>query len=325
MTATDSLILISPVEVPVGSARISAFRADDGRIWIGIRSVCASLGVDTTGQVRKLQKKPWASLRSDLRTVAADGKNRQMIAIDLECLPAWLSTIEPGRVSATLGDRLIELQRKAHTALREHFFGKTKPIAAAALDRPEPTPAVDVPARRPSLRDHLVCQAQAVLSQAQELSAHSGELVEIRGRLNAIESRQREAAGRLLLLPPSETPPPIPFRRYIEVTIAELADRTGVDHHETWRAAYRALRLHYGTDAYARARNATRRAGREIAKIDALEADGLLGQLYAVAREMLRQAEPTAVDGGLSIDSLYRREMRQRTKGEAASKPASAG
>jgi len=324
MTATDSLILISPVEVPVGSARISAFRADDGRIWIGIRSVCASLGVDTTGQVRKLQKKPWASLRSDLRTVAADGKNRQMIAIDLECLPAWLSTIEPGRVSATLGDRLIELQRKAHTALREHFLGKAKPGMVPA-ERPDVAPGADLPQCRPSLRDHLVSQAQALLSQATELSAHSGELVELRGRLSAIESRQREAAGRLLLLPPSETPPPIPFRRYIEVTIAELADRTGVDHHETWRAAYRALRLHYGTDAYARARNATRRAGREVAKIDALEADGLLGQLYAVAREMLRQAEPTAVDGGLSIDSLYRREMRQRTKGEVAPTSASAG
>lgn len=310
MTSTDSLTLVSPVEVPVGSARIAAFRSDDGRVWIGIRSVCSSLGVDTTGQVRKLQKKPWAILRSDLRTVAADGKNRQMIAIDLECLPAWLSTIEPGRVSTALGDRLIELQRKAHTALREHFFGKSKPAQVA--DRADATPPVDLPARRPLLRDHLVSQAQAILAQANEISAHSGELMELRGRVTAIESRQREAAGRLLLLPPSETPPPIPFRRYIEVTIAELADRTGVDHHETWRAAYRALRLHYGTDAYARARNASRRAGRDIAKIDVLEAEGLLGQLYAVARELLRQTEPAAVEGNLSTDSLYRRASRRR-------------
>jgi hypothetical protein len=39
-----------------------------------------------------------------------------------------------------------------------------------------------------------------------------------------------------------------------------------------------------------------RDAGREVAKIDVLESAGLLGEVYAVARELVRQADA----GGLA-------------------------
>jgi len=44
-----------------------------------------------------------------------------------------------------------------------------------------------------------------------------------------------------------------------------------------------------------RAKNASKVAGREMAKIDVLESAGLLGEVYATARELVRQAE----EGGL--------------------------
>lgn len=274
-------------EISVGNNTVAAFEEKApgcSTIWVSVRSICSALGIDTTGQVRKLQRKRWARLRSDILVKAADGKDRAMVVIDVECLPAWLSTIEPGRVSCELGDRLLVLQQRAERAVREHFFPKAAP-----------TPAV---AARPSPREHLVATAEALLDHARFIAAQRGEIAEMRSQLAEIRAAQNAAATRLLALPPAPTVPSIPMRRWIDAVISELSAKIGKDHHDTWRLVYRALKLHYGVDAYARAKNASKAAGKEVAKIDVLESAGLLGEVYAVARELVRQADAGGVAEG---------------------------
>lgn len=286
MTTETSVALVpgNLHEIPVGPHMLAAFEEKApgcSTIWVSVRSICSALGIDTTGQVRKLQKKRWARLRSDVATKAADGKERAMVVIDVECLPAWLSTIEPGRVSCELGDRLLVLQQRAERAVREHFF--------------PPAAKVDLPEKRLSPREHLVATAEALLDHAKIIAAQRGELAEMKAQIAEIRTAQGAASIRLLALPPAPAVPPIPIRRWIDAVISELSAKIGKDHHDTWRLVYRGLKLHYGVDAYARAKNASRAAGREVAKIDVLESAGLLGEVYAVARELVRQADEGGV------------------------------
>lgn len=274
-------------EISVGNNTVAAFEEKSpgcSTIWVSVRSICSALRIDTTGQVRKLQKKPWARLRSDIVVKAADGKDRAMVVIDVECLPSWLSTIEPGRVSCELGDRLLVLQQRAERAVREHFF--------------PPAAKVDLPEKRLSPREHLVATAEALLDHAKIIAAQRGELAEMKAQIAEIRTAQGAASIRLLALPPAPAVPPIPIRRWIDAVISELSAKIGKDHHDTWRLVYRGLKLHYGVDAYARAKNASRAAGREVAKIDVLESAGLLGEVYAVARELVRQADEGGVAEG---------------------------
>ncbi len=72
---------------------------DGDRLHVGIRAVCEALGVDTSGQLQRLKRKPWAAM-GVISTTASDGKTYDMSAIDLRSLPMWLATIEPSRKKA---------------------------------------------------------------------------------------------------------------------------------------------------------------------------------------------------------------------------------
>lgn len=299
--ATEAETALSPYkfhDIPVNQLQLSACEERvvgwGSTIWVSIRSVCNALNIDTTGQVRKLQRKPWARLRSDIMVRAADGKDRAMVVIDAECLPAWLSTIEPGRVSCELGDRLLILQQRAALAIREHFFPKAPPPAekptVREIDRRAP--------KAPTHREHLVATAEVLLDHAKALVSARDGIGELKAELAQIRTAQQLAAGQLLALPPAPQVPPIPMRRWIEAVVSDLSTKIGKDHHDTWRLVYRGLKLHYGIDAYARAKNASKTAGREMAKIDVLESAGLLGEVYATARELVRQAEAGGVVDG---------------------------
>lgn len=295
---TTALVPADFHDIAVNQLHLAAFEEKvpgwGSTIWVSVRSICVALDIDTTGQIRKLQRKPWARLRSNVVVKAADGKDRAMVVIDAECLPAWLSTIEPGRVSAKLGDRLLTLQQRAALAIREHFF----PKAPSPAEKP---PAREIDRRAPKApthREHLVATAEVLLDHAKALVSARDGIGELKAELAQIRTAQQLAAGQLLALPPAPKVPPIPLRRWIEAVVSDLSAKIGKDHHDTWRLVYRGLKLHYGIDAYARAKNASKTAGREVAKIDVLESAGLLGEVYATARELVRQAEAGGVVDG---------------------------
>lgn len=297
---TTALVSSDFHDIAVNQLHLAAFEEKvpgwGSTIWVSVRSICVALDIDTTGQIRKLQRKPWARLRSNVVVKAADGKDRAMVVIDAECLPAWLSTIEPGRVSAKLGDRLLTLQQRAALAIREHFFPK------APTDKPPEREIDRRPPKAPTHREHLVATAEVLLDHAKAIVSARDGIGELKAELTKIRTAQQHAAGQLLALPPAPKVPPIPLRRWIEAVVSDLSAKIGKDHHDTWRLVYRGLKLHYGIDAYARAKNASKVAGREVAKIDVLESAGLLEEVYATARELVRQAEAGGlVDGPAAV------------------------
>lgn len=96
------------------------------RPWVSIRAVCRALGIANQPQQAKLASKPWASVTIIVTQLPGDSQRRSLAFIDLEALPMWLATIETSKVNPLLRPRLIDFQREAARALRDHFFGKAK-------------------------------------------------------------------------------------------------------------------------------------------------------------------------------------------------------
>jgi len=119
--AAGSLPASSLARIPFHGEEIEAARDEDG-VWIAIRRVCDVLGPSMQGQLSKLKGKPWATIKT-IFTTGPDGKVYQTACIDLDALPMWLATIEPGRVRPELRQKLALYQREAARALRDHFFG----------------------------------------------------------------------------------------------------------------------------------------------------------------------------------------------------------
>lgn len=108
--------------------RLDVVQQDD-KIWVSVKRVCECIGLDYGTQHRKLASRdqcPWATIRS-MTTVAGDGKDRDMNAIDLECLPMWLATVSPAKVKEEAREKLAQYQIKCAQVLRDHFFGTAAP------------------------------------------------------------------------------------------------------------------------------------------------------------------------------------------------------
>lgn len=103
---------------------ILCVRRDDGRVWISVRRVCESLGIDSKAQRQKLQSEPWV-VGDFVPLEAANGVVYPTYCIDLECLPMWLATIPVSRVSPAVQPKLRRYQSQCARILAEHFFGRS--------------------------------------------------------------------------------------------------------------------------------------------------------------------------------------------------------
>lgn len=109
-----------PVAVPGADALLAA--QADGGIWVALKPMCESLGINYTTQLDKLRRRSWATvgLRGTV-AVAADGKLREMVMVDSQTIPLWLATIDENRVNHDSRAKLIAYQREAAAALDAYF------------------------------------------------------------------------------------------------------------------------------------------------------------------------------------------------------------
>ncbi len=157
-----------PVIVPGADALLAM--QNDGGIWVALKPMCDSLGINYSTQLDKLRRRSWATVA--LRgTVAADGKNRDMAMVDSRTVPLWLATIDENRVATESRSKLIAYQREAAAAL-DAYFNKR---------------AVDVPA----LNQFDVLRAAIdQIEAAQRDAAQAREIAEkTEARLDAIEGK----------------------------------------------------------------------------------------------------------------------------------------
>lgn len=105
MTAPAETLIVTFFETPV-----RAVRHPDGTIYLAIRDLCDSVGLDLTSQLRRLRRD--ADLSSGVHTfrvVTAGGPQDQDFLI-LEYIPTWITTVNRNKSTPIVSERLRYLR-----------------------------------------------------------------------------------------------------------------------------------------------------------------------------------------------------------------------
>lgn len=94
----------------------------DGVPHVALRPVCEAIGLDWQGQHARLMRHPvLASTVSMTKTVAEDGKLREMACLPLSMLNGWLFGVDASRVNPDAQDRLLDYQRECFDVLASYW------------------------------------------------------------------------------------------------------------------------------------------------------------------------------------------------------------
>ena len=92
----------------------------DGKPFVFLRPLVESIGMDYSTQIAKLRSRSWVN-RRDIPTVAADGKTRVMVAVDVPTLLMWLATVNEAKVSDAVRPLLVAYQRESADAINGYW------------------------------------------------------------------------------------------------------------------------------------------------------------------------------------------------------------
>lgn len=138
----------------------------------------------------------------------------------------------------------------------------------------------------------ILAQAQALFDQRQRLDAVQRDLGDVQASVKQLEAAEasrkalevRAVEGLRTLPEPTVSAKDKPLRASLNECVAQygLTHGGGSAYSEAWIKIYRELRLRTSFSAVVRAKNSKKGA------LDVVEEAGLLPQLYAIAREVLR-------------------------------------
>lgn len=163
------------VEVPFNGSEMIAQKSDDGEICVALKPICENIGIAFNGQWERLNRTPWATVRM-IRTVGADGKQRDMLAVTRKTLTMWLATIDTNRLSDEQARRnVVVYQQEAAEAL-DQYFNEGGAIRVSDADSDE-----DIMARA-------VLVAQKTIERKnQQLQAKDNQIKELEPKAQAFD------------------------------------------------------------------------------------------------------------------------------------------
>lgn len=163
------------VEVPFNGSMMIAQRFDDGEIYAALKPICEDIGIAYNGQWERLNRTPWATIRM-IRTVGADGKQRDMVAISRKTLTMWLATIDTNRLSDEQARHNVTVYQKEAAEALDQYFNEGGAIRVSDADSDE-----DIMARA-------VLVAQKTIERKnQQLQAKDAQIKELELKAQALD------------------------------------------------------------------------------------------------------------------------------------------
>lgn len=107
------------VRVPFNGDEILATEVD-GKPRIILKPAIEALGLDFEAQRKKLARSAWATT-SVTEVVGADGRNREMVTVDVRTFLMLMATIPATRVSAEARPTLVKYQSEVADAIEAYF------------------------------------------------------------------------------------------------------------------------------------------------------------------------------------------------------------
>ncbi len=114
----------------------------DGRVAAAFRMFCDMLGLDDTGQVRRVQSHRTIGDSLILAYIETTTGIKEANVIIAEAIPIWLAGIYPNKVSPEAREILRICQLDAVRTIRQKFFLEVKAELAQAAPKEEPAQAV---------------------------------------------------------------------------------------------------------------------------------------------------------------------------------------
>ncbi|WP_368102371.1 phage antirepressor N-terminal domain-containing protein [Bifidobacterium pseudocatenulatum] len=163
------------VEVPFNGSAMIAQRFDDGEIYTALKPICENIGIAYNGQWERLNRTPWATIRM-IRTVGADGKQRDMVAISRKTLTMWLATIDTNRLSDEQARHNVTVYQQEAAEALDKYFNEGGAIRVSDADSDE-----DIMARA-------VLVAQKTIERKnQQLQAKDAQIRELEPKAQALD------------------------------------------------------------------------------------------------------------------------------------------
>jgi hypothetical protein len=115
----------------------------DGQPFVPMKPVVENMGLAWQSQHIKLTEK-FGSTITIIVTVAEDGKPREMVCLPLRKFPAWVYSVNPGKVAPELREKILRYQEECDDVLWKYW-------TEGHVERPGARRAVDFPARAHAL------------------------------------------------------------------------------------------------------------------------------------------------------------------------------
>lgn len=163
------------VEIPFHNDTLIAHRSEDGDVFVALRPICNSMGIDFSGQLQKMKRQPWATV-GELHTVGADGKTRDMTSVNRKTLTMWLATIDASRLKDEQARRNVIVYQKEAAEALDQYFNEGGAIRVSDADSDE-----DIMARA-------VLVAQKTIERKnQQLQAKDAQIKELEPKAQALD------------------------------------------------------------------------------------------------------------------------------------------
>jgi len=143
---SSALVAVDQRTVHLDTVRdaIVAVRTSAGDIYVPLRPLCATLGLDVQGQTQRIRRHD--ALAQNLKRVAVPTETRgtQMtLCLELEGLPLWLAGIETSRVHGAIRATLTAYQMWARRRIYEAFVAETGLVAPSTAPEASPLDGIE--------------------------------------------------------------------------------------------------------------------------------------------------------------------------------------
>jgi len=110
--------------------RVTTWRDNrTGLVYVDCRGRCEFLGVDWSGQRKRLADSKFFSRHLGRGVISTPGGEQEVIGLELKYLRMWLASINPDRVKPEIQETLIAYQEKCAQILDKHWHRKPRRIS----------------------------------------------------------------------------------------------------------------------------------------------------------------------------------------------------
>lgn len=111
-------------QVNYESISMTACKAMDDKVFVGIKSISQSLGIDYSSQLKRIDRDDLLPEGMIKMTIPTSSGEQEVNMLDIEYLPFFLTWIKSSMVRPEIAPKIVEFKLKTKDALAEAFIKK---------------------------------------------------------------------------------------------------------------------------------------------------------------------------------------------------------